>query len=77
MKKRNQGTDLFKSAQHGQFVPMIPSTNLSRQRVSRTASGTTPAFDNGPQRTPEPFPPKSQYRPGPGSKPPFARTSIR
>lgn len=76
MKKRNQGSDLFEPAQHGQFVPMIPSTTKSQPRTSRKGIGTTPAVGHHYQSPPEAVA-ASEYRPNPDTTSSVAGTSIR
>lgn len=49
MKKRTQGSDLFERAQHGQFVPMIPSTTNRRPKTFGKTAGTTPPFGRDQQ----------------------------
>ncbi|WP_159698965.1 hypothetical protein [Arthrobacter sp. 18067] len=76
MKKRNQGSDLFEPAQHGQFVPMIASTTKSRQRISGNVAGTNPAVGHRYQRPPQTLA-ASQYRPNPETSSSVAGNSVR
>ncbi|MGF6832521.1 hypothetical protein QF015_000670 [Paenarthrobacter sp. TE4293] len=76
MKKRNQGSDLYAPAQHGQFVPMIPSTTKSRPRASGRVAGTNPAVGHRYERPPEALA-ASQYRPNPETTSSVAGNNVR
>jgi hypothetical protein len=76
MKKRNHGHDLLEPGQHGQFVPMIPSTTKSRPRTSGKVTGTNPTVGHRYQR-PQEADAASQYLPNPETSSSVAGTNVR